>query len=495
MMNPLYVLAGVATLVSCSMIANSSPKPMSGAAQQGGETIVRTNIAKRNGVNITGLYNDTCAKCHGVNGEGGGGGTKSLLTVDKFHQKWDRAFFDATRNGVPDAGMEGYGATMSDEEIWGLIVHIRELQNKAIRPQTAPKGNGDNYTSSLHNYKMETVVDNTQGLKVPWSIDWLPDGKMLVTNRPGFMSVVVGNKVVGQVSGLPKSVEQGQGGLMEVAVHPTNGWIYLSVADPSPKGAMTKIVRGKISWNGNEGTWGSEQTLFKVAEDLYTRAGVHFGSKIAFDGKGHVFFSCGERGQGMLAQDLTRPNGKVYRINEDGSVPKDNPFIGKGGVADMVWSYGHRNPQGLTITPDGQLWDTEHAPRGGDELNLVQKGANYGWEVSSFGINYNDSAHSVPWPTKEQDFKLPVFRWLPSIGASGLDVAKGTEFPKWNGDLLAGGLSGANLDRIRVKDGKLVEVETLLLWKGRVRDVAVAKDGKIYVALNGPDIIVRLVAK
>ncbi|HLP00263.1 MAG TPA: PQQ-dependent sugar dehydrogenase, partial [Fimbriimonas sp.] len=380
MMNPLYVLAGVATLVSCSMIANSTPtKPMDAPAQQSGETIVRTNVAKRQGVNITGLYNDTCAKCHGTNGEGGGGGTKSLLTVDKFHQKWDRAFFDATRNGVPEAGMEGYGATMSDEEIWGLVVHIRELQNKAIRGQTAPKAEGNNYTSKLHNYRLETVVDASQGLKTPWSLDWLPDGKMLVTNRPGYMSVVVDGKVVSQVSGMPRSVEQGQGGLMEVAVHPDyakNGWIYLSLSDPaeSGRGAMTKIVRGKLSWNGNTATWVGQQTLFQAPQDTYTGAGVHFGSKIAFDGKGHVFFSCGDRGQGMNAQDVTKPNGKVYRINEDGSVPSDNPFIGKGGVADKVWSYGHRNPQGLTIDGNGRVWDTEHAPRGGDELNLVQKG-------------------------------------------------------------------------------------------------------------------------
>ena len=252
-------------------------------------------------------------------------------------------------------------------------------------------------------------------------------------------------------------------------------------------------MRGKISFRRNNGVWGSEQTLFKVADENYDGAGVHFGGKIVFDGKGHVFFSTGERGKGALAQDLSKPNGKIYRINEDGSVPSDNPFVKTPGAIPQIWSYGHRNPQGLAMNSEGVLFDTEHAPRGGDEMNRIQKGANYGWDKVSYGINYNDSSLSVPWPSGNQDFKMSIYRWLPSIGTSGLAVANGAAFPKWKGDLIAGGLSGANVDRIRVKNDQVVETETLLLNKGRVRDIQMGPDGFIYVALNQPDKIVRLV--
>ena len=486
-----FGLLGLVGVISCSTAVT--------IGKQGNSGYQKNSAIKRSGVNVTQLYNDTCAKCHGVNGEGGGGGTKSLLVADKFYQKWDKPFFDATRNGVPDMGMEAYGATLSDQEIWALVVHIRELQKKGLWQEFAPKPKGDLYASKHHTYRYETYVDASEGLKTPWSMAWLPDGTMLVNSRPGFMSVVKGGKAVGQVTGLPASTEIGQGGLMEVKVHPDyakNGWIYLSIADPSPRSnrsAFTKIVRGKISFSGNNGVWGSEQTLFKVADENYDGAGVHFGGKIVFDGKGHVFFSTGERGKGALAQDLSKPNGKIYRINEDGSVPSDNPFVKTPGAIPQIWSYGHRNPQGLAMNSEGVLFDTEHAPRGGDEMNRIQKGANYGWDKVSYGINYNDSSLSVPWPSGNQDFKMSIYRWLPSIGTSGLAVANGAAFPKWKGDLIAGGLSGANVDRIRVKNDQVVETETLLLNKGRVRDIQMGPDGFIYVALNQPDKIVRLV--
>ena len=158
-----------------------------------------------------------------------------------------------------------------------------------------------------------------------------------------------------------------------------------------------------------------------------------------------------------------------------------------------MWSYGHRNPQGLSFDLQGNLWDTEHAPRGGDELNLIQKGANYGWPIVSFGINYNGSPHEVPWPKEGQDIAMPAFRWLPSTGAAGLTVVNGSKFPQWKGDLIAGGLVGQNVDRIRVKDGKMVEREELVFGMGRVRDVALGPDGFIYVVFNQPDKIARLV--
>lgn len=454
---------------------------------------------RQRAVNVTRLYIDTCAKCHGQNGEGGGAGTKTLLTLDKFDQKHDKPYFDAIKDGVPDMGMEAYGATLSDEEIWALVVHIRELQYRAMRQEHGgPKATDGVYKSKYHSYRIETVVDRDQGLRTPWAIDWLPDGRMIVTNRPGKMVVVKDGKVQSEVSGIPESVEIGQGGLMDVTTHPDyakNGWIYLSYTEPalSGRGGMSKVVRGKLSFEGTQARWTDQQTIWETDQQFYTGAGVHFGCKIVFDGKGHVFIGVGERGTNMRVQDLTTPFGKVVRLNDDGTVPKDNPFASTKG-AEAFWTLGHRNQQGLAFDLEGRLWGTEHAPRGGDELNQIVKGENYGWPVISFAINYNDSPFVTPWPKPGQNFRMPIFRWLPSNAASGLDVNKGQAFAQWKGDLFAGGLAGQNLDRIRVgKDGKLAEREELVWGMGRVRDVMCGPDGYVYLALNQPDIVVRLV--
>lgn len=441
-------------------------------------------------VNVTQSWENNCSHCHGMDGKGGGAGTQTLLTEALFDQDLDKRFFDAIKNGVKDTGMTAFGETMSDEEIWSLVVHTRELQARALRTESSrTRLNGVNKKRG-HSYRVETVFE--EGLKTPWSVDWLPDGRMLVTNRGGRLLLVKGSQAT-EVTGTPPVLELGQGGLMDVAVHPKyaqNGWIYLSFTQPGEGGTgLTKLVRGKI--DGSD--WTSQQTLWEGQPEWYSRSGVHFGCRIVFDGKGHLFFCIGERGSGDLAQDLGRPNGKVYRINEDGTVPKDNPFVNDPKAIPAIWSYGHRNPQGLAFGLDGKLWDTEHAPRGGDEVNEVVKGANYGWPLISYGINYNDSPYRTPWPKDGQDFKMPVFRWLPSTGACGLDVARGPMFPGWKGDLIAGGLAGQNVDRIRIQDGKLVEREELVWGIGRVRDVVCGPDGSIYIVLNDPDKVVRLV--
>lgn len=477
-MTKLFLLASSAVFAAaCTVGTSSNPSPRADQRTQG--------------KSVSDFYIDTCAKCHGNDGQGGGGGTRSLLTEEKFDQKWDKPFFDAIKKGVPQNGMEEYGSTMSDEAIWAQVVHIRELQAKAVRAMKGSRNElNKTYTGTRQNYKIEDVL--TSGLHTPWAIDWLPDGRMLITNRPGSMSIAKDGKVLGEVDGLPQSVEQGQGGLMEVAVHPAyakNGWIYLAYSEPGRSGgALTKIVRGKLSGN----SWTSQETIFEADQKFYTGAGIHFGSRIVFDGKGHVFFAIGERGGNMLAQELTNPFGKIYRLNEDGSEPKDNPFVGNPGAIKGIWTYGHRNPQGLTMDLEGNLWDTEHGPRGGDEVNKIDKGGNYGWPVVAWSINYNDSPFRTPWPKDGLKVNQPAFRWLPSIGACGLDVVKGSAFPQWKGDLVAGGLSGANVDRMRMKDGKLVEREELVHGMGRVREVTTGPDGYVYIALNQPDKIVRI---
>lgn len=471
---------------------------VSATKPEAGQPESEPKVQRTQSVNLTKLYNENCANCHGQDGSGGGAGTQTLNTEDLFDQKHDRRFFDSIKNGVPDTGMSAYGETMSEEEIWGLVVKVRELQARALRAKNgSPVPVQGVYKSKRQDFRVETVI--TEGLSTPWGIDWLPDGRMLITNRNGVLKLYDANhKLIGDIEGIPKSVEMGQGGLMEVTVHPEydkNGWIYLAYTEPAKegRGGLTKIVRGKLISRSQPPTWSNQETIYEAKPEFYTGAGVHFGSRIVFDKAGYLFFAIGERGSNMGAQSLATPFGKIMRLNADGSVPKDNPFVGTADADPAVWTYGHRNQQGLVFDLEGKLWTTEHGPRGGDELNLVTKGSNYGWPVVAWSINYNDAPFRTPWPKDDMKVVQPVFRWLPSIGASGLDVTRGAAFPNWNGDLLAGGLAGQNLDRIRVKDGKLVEREELLHNLGRIREVAVHKNGTIYVALNSPNHIIRLV--
>lgn len=493
-------LAGIAA-ISYVVLTSEAPAPPPVVSPAALNAVVEQS--RQQVQSISQLYRETCANCHGENGQGGGAGTRTLLTKELFDQKLDRRFFDSIKNGVVGGGMEAYGPTMSDSQIWGLVVHIREMQSRALRAEFGSPTPVDGvYKSQRERFKLETVVAKEAGLNTPWSIDWLPDGRALVTNRPGQLVVVKDGKIMATVEGTPEVRDSGQGGLLDVAVHPQysqNKWIYLAYSDPHQNGqlGMTKIVRGKLAFEGVVARWSSQQTIFEVTKGLYSGGGVHFGSRIVFDGKGHLFFCIGERGIGELAQDLSRPNGKVYRVMDDGKIPVDNPFASAAdrekGRLPAIWSYGHRNPQGLAFDLKGNLYDTEHAPRGGDELNRVVKGANYGWPLVSFGINYNDSPLATPWPSQDQNITMPVYRWLPSSAACGLDTVRGNAFPSWKGDLIAGGLAGQNVDRVRVDGDRFVEREELLHGLGRVRDVVCGPDGFIYVVLNQPDTIIRLV--
>jgi glucose/arabinose dehydrogenase len=467
------------------------------------------------------VWNQQCASCHDASG-GGVAPVKTLLESALSYQDTDRRFFDSIKSGMKDvkdhAFGEGSPANLDNTKVWGLVNHLRELQARALRKQVKqmkPDGNGLCKTSLL-TYKAETVVKD--GLDTPWSVEFVTTGAMkgmmLITERAGTIKMrrldSDTSKLI-DIEGLPKVRNNGQGGLMDIALHPlftTNGWIYLSFADEELKESngktnslgMTKIVRGKIVFDESGARWTEQQTIFEAKREHYLPGGVHFGSKFAFDPNDPtiLFFGIGERGHQDMAQDVTRPNGKIHRVKDDGSIPKDNPFFGVKNAYESIWSYGHRNPQGLTFDLEGNLWDTEHAPRGGDELNLVKKGLNYGWPLVSYGINYSGAAFQSPWveTTPKLDpgtkIEMPHLRWMPSIAACGLCVVDAAKFPHWKGDLLAGGLAGNCVDRVRIKDGN-VEQERIFEGMGRVRDVVNGPDGAIYIVTNGPDRVVRLV--
>ncbi|MBI1189809.1 MAG: hypothetical protein GC200_03895 [Tepidisphaera sp.] len=480
------------------------------------------------------LYKNSCVVCHAADGHGGGAGATTFNTKELFDESHDRPFFDTIKNGNKEKGMPAFGATLSNAQIWGLVVHIRELQSQALRKDYGsphPDTQGV-YTSQHAKFKLETLVPKGK-LDVPWAIDFFPDSApdskykspatFIVTEREGNVRLGHADGSLSEpLTGTPAVRPVGQGGMLDVTVHPdfpSNGYVYLSFSDPdtpAKKNGMTKIVRGRVDLSDPaHPAWTDQQTIFEAKKEHYLPTAIHFGSRIVFtkpiasgpdQGKRYVFFSIGERGHMEMAQDTSRPNGKIHRLFDDGSLPSDNPF--PSGPYPSIWTFGHRNPQALTIDLDGRLWETEHGPRGGDELNLIDARGkkNYGWPTLCYGINYNGSAFDTPWPDVVTDKKAadtakdlvpPVSRWLPSIATCGMDCMrpgpKGEAFPAWRNDLFAGGLAGQTLQRIRTKDGKLIEREEILQGMGRVRDVQTGPDGSLYLVLNEPDEIVRLV--
>lgn len=345
------------------------------------------------------------------------------------------------------------------------------------------------------------VVPVADDLRFPLSMAFLPDGSLLVAEKHGLLRRVRDGIVSPTpIAGVPAVFSGGQGGLHEVALHPdfaTNGLVYLAYAKATEGGrATTALARGRLEGD----TLREVRELFVARTD--SRAGQHFGGRIAFDGAGHLFLSIGDRGaspSGDLArhpaQDRRNHQGTIVRLTLDGGVPPDNPFVNTPDALPEIWSYGHRNPQGLVYdAATGTLWETEHGPRGGDELNAVRGGANYGWPVITYGRNY--SGTSITSERERAGMEQPVTYWVPSIATSGLLLYTGDAFPAWRGSLFVGGLAGEQLARVSVDGRRKTGEETLLRGQvGRIRDVRQGPDGLVYLALDrsgGPGTIVRL---
>ncbi|MBC9794827.1 PQQ-dependent sugar dehydrogenase [Sinomicrobium weinanense] len=334
------------------------------------------------------------------------------------------------------------------------------------------------------NYTVETVVD---GLSVPWGMAFLPDGSMLITERSGeLIHFRNGEKI--NINNVPEVYARGQGGFMDIKLHPgykENGWIYLSYSSPEgeEKGAHTAVIRAKLK--GNDLV--EKQLLYKATPN--TGKSHHFGSRFEFDRDGYLYFSIGERGdRDINPQDITRDGGKIYRLKDDGSIPSDNPFTNKPGAKHAIYSYGHRNPQGMAIHPEtGEIWIHEHGPRGGDEINIIKKGANYGWPVITYGINY--SGTTITDETEKEGMEQPLYYWVPSIAPSGMAFVTSDIYPDWKNNLLAGSLSFQYLERLVIRDNKVTYREKLLPGIGRVRDVRQGPDGYIYVSVEGKGIV------
>nr|WP_224490238.1 PQQ-dependent sugar dehydrogenase [Robertkochia marina] len=339
------------------------------------------------------------------------------------------------------------------------------------------------------NYTTELIVDD---LTIPWGMEFLPDGRMLITEQNGNL-ILFDNGKKTKVSNVPEVYYHGQGGLLDIKLHPDyqqNGWIYLTYAssEGEGEGGHTALMRARLK----DSTLTDNELLYKATPN--TTKSVHFGSRMAFDKEGMLYFSIGERGaREVNPQDLTRDGGKVYRLHDDGRVPTDNPFVGQPNAVEAAYSYGHRNPQGMAIHPEtGEVWTHEHGPQGGDEINIIKKGANYGWPVISYGINYDGTSFTEL--TEKEGMEQPLYYWVPSIAPSGMAFVTSDRYPEWKGSLLAGSLKFLYLERLELNGNSVTKREKLFEGVGRLRNVKQGPDGYLYLAVEGKGIL-RIVPK
>lgn len=350
-----------------------------------------------------------------------------------------------------------------------------------------PARTGDPVVSEKGNFYVDTLYT---GLENPWGMTWLPDGRLLVTERAGEILVFEKDAYTGEkLVGFPETYQNGQSGLLDIQLHPdhvNNGWIYVTYAKPAAGGGSTTLIRFKL--NGNQIT--DIEELYQTTPVTSSRT--HFGSRIIFDNDGYLYFSTGERGTKENAQDLTNDMGKVHRLYDDGRIPKDNPFVDQPNAKHSIWSYGHRNIQGMVYdAANNVIYATEHGPRGGDELNIVEKANNYGWPVITYGINYDGSIISDL--TETDGMEQPVHYWVPSIATCGLLFYTGDKYTGWENSLFVGALAGTHVARVEVIGGRYAHEEKLLNGIGRVRQVAQSPDGHIYVLTEGPGQLVKLI--
>ncbi|MGC1240604.1 MAG: PQQ-dependent sugar dehydrogenase [Chryseosolibacter sp.] len=436
-------------------------------------------------------YKTYCAGCHGSQLQGNT--ASKLVKTDWQYGRGKGAIVRNIRFGIPSTEMVAWGAVLNDEQINAVadyIVAAQEVPPNALRPVP------ERLTTKDYILKVEKLV--SEGLSTPWGIEFTDNRRALITERTGGIRWMVDGKLDPQpVKGVPMTYSQHTtGGLMDIALDPDfakNGWVYIAfshtIDNPSDKEArgMTKVVRGKI----RDHQWVQEQTLFEAPDSLKIPGGNRWGCRFLFDRQGYLYFTIGDMARGIDSQDPGKPSGKVYRIYPDGSIPGDNPYRGKKGMLPAIFTIGNRNVQGLALHPvTGEIWATEHGPMGGDELNILRKGANYGWPLVTYGVDY--SGEIVSDKTEMPGMERPLLHWTPSIGVCSAEFVSSPLFPKWKNNLIVGALAFEEIRRLVIDDSDVISQEMILKGVGRVRDVKAGPDGALYVLLNNPDMVLRI---
>ncbi|WP_242204191.1 PQQ-dependent sugar dehydrogenase [Aestuariivivens insulae] len=422
-------------------------------------------------------FSNICSGCHGE---------KVETFVDR---KWKYgntkdSLMASISNGYADLGMPGFKATFSEENIRELadfILQGIENNNKFDLKDVEIKSNI--FDSGSQKVRLDTIAKD---IKIPWGMAFLPNGEMLITERSGKLYKLTSNQKLQSIDGVPEVVAEGQGGLLDIALHSNfkdNHIIYLSYAMPKKTDnntlATTAVMKAELVGNGLT----NQDNIFVALP--FSKRRHHYGSRLQFGNDGKLYISVGDRGnEKENPQSLNNFLGKIHRINDDGSIPQDNPFVNQQGAIPSIYSYGHRNPQGMTLNPStGEIWVNEHGPRGGDEINIIRKGKNYGWPVITYGINYNGKPISNI--TKKEGMEQPEIYWTPSIAPSGIAFVSGDNYKKWEGDVLTGSLRFRYLNRTKILNNKITGEEEILLKNiGRLRNVKIGNDGFIYIAVE-----------
>ncbi len=458
------------------------------------------------------LFQENCAVCHGANLEGAAQGTP--LRGELRHGESMADVMASISNGNEASGMPSWRETFTPVQIRNIAMYVLETRanvdyvtSNFEMPLSIPDGEIE---SELHSFRLETLVDDLDPL--PFSIEPLPDGRLLVIEKTkGVRIVRPDGEQSGFIPGTPQAyddiyrlesrldIERGMGWLFDIVLHPNyeeNGWIYLAFSDrcndcneasrrSGRPVSMNKLVRGKLE----AGEWVEQETIWQADMEHYNGSSdVAGGGRVAFDDAGHVFFTIGTKGGGQGIQDLSMPWGKIHRVNDDGSIPDDNPFADRDDVYRSIYTYGHRSPQGLEFDiANGELWGTEHGPRGGDEVNRLLPGRNYGWPLYSLGLNYN----GTPVDARERgvtfelsDIEQPVVDLTPSPAVSSFIITTSEQFPEWEGDFLVGSLKARSLFRMRIENNRLVHRETLFEGIGRIRDIEQGYNGDIFFLIE-----------
>jgi len=466
---PFFILI-IISIAFYSWIESGYPKP---------EKVLAMN--NRSVPEVREQYLNYCAGCHGEN-------------LERFDQsEWmdartDDAAFKSIKFGLEEMGMPAFQDAFTDEEILALAKYIRSEVPKDHTKRKPAFSNERVVQTEKQNFIVDTIVD---GLNVPWGMEFLPNGDILISERSGIL-YRFSNGTLTKIDGLPDILAVNQGGLLDLRLHPEyeqNGWLYFAYSEPSKenkKAGNTSIMRARISGN----TLIDKEKIFDGKPD--SPKTYHWGCKLQFDKDGYLWFGIGDRGKRDInPQSLENHNGKIHRIHDDGSIPDDNPFVDTEGAMPSIYSYGHRNPQGTTMHPEtGEIWITEHGPKGGDELNLIKPGVNYGWPVISYGINYNGTTFTDI--THKKGMEQPVIYWDPSIAPCGMTFVDSDRYPAWKNNIMVGALRAQYVERIELDGNKVIAQERLLEGIGRVRNVEISPDGFIYVAAEKPGFIVKL---
>lgn len=437
------------------------------------------------------IYKTYCAGCHGSQLQGNTAG--KLVKTDWKYGRGKGAIVRNIKYGIHGTEMIAWGTVLKDNEITAVaefIIAAQEVPPGAVRPIPG------RLTTNDYVIKVETLVAG--GLSTPWGIEFVDETHALISERTGGLRWIVNGKLDPRpIINLPKTYSQHTtGGFMDIALDPgytRNGWIYLAFShtdeDPADKDArgMTKVVRGKI----NDYVWENQETLFEVPDSLKVSGGNRWGCRFLFDDAGYLYFTIGDMARAMDSQNPVKPTGKTFRIHPDGRIPDDNPLLGRPNALQSIFTLGNRNVQGIAQHPiTGEIWATEHGPMGGDELNILRKGVNYGWPIVTHGIDYSGAI--VSEKTEMQGMQSPVLYWTPSIGVGAAEFVTGSVFSKWKNRLIVGALAFEEIRLLEIVEGKVPSQEVILKGVGRVRDLKMGPEGAIYVVLNNPDIVLRL---